>query len=158
MAKFAAMAAKAAGAHFLRRWLRRNPRSGERLAASPMAAMRTLERAMAKAGRLGGFRGFFSDLMTLGRLVKAWVKRDYRQVSKGTIVLALAALAYFLTPIDAILDAIPFAGYLDDAAVLAWVLREIRHELAGFRTWEEGRQQLAAAEAVPTKLEGVGSP
>lgn len=154
------MANFAAGARFLRRWLERKPHSGERLAASPLAALRTLERAMAKAGRIGGMRGVLTDLLTLGRLVKAWVRREYRQVSRATIVLSLGAIAYFLAPLDAIFDVIPVAGFLDDAAVLAWVLREIRVELASFRTWEEGRKgqpQLEAAPSVP-ELEGVGSP
>ncbi|HEY0706716.1 MAG TPA: DUF1232 domain-containing protein [Polyangia bacterium] len=155
------MANFAAGARFFRRWLARKPHSGERLAASPLAALRTLERAMAKAGRIGGFRGVLGDLLSLGRLVKAWVRRDYRQVSRGTIVLSLAALAYFLAPIDAILDAIPFAGFVDDAAVLAWVLREIRQELAAFRLWEVAHQEataLSAADPAAAMLEGVGSP
>jgi uncharacterized membrane protein YkvA (DUF1232 family) len=150
-----------AGARFFRRWLARKPHSGERLAASPVAALKTLERAMASAGRVGGFRGFLSDLLALGRLLKAWLKRDYRQVSKKSIVMALGALAYFLSPIDIILDAIPFAGFLDDAAVLGWVLREIRHEIAAFRSWEEtraGANALAAADSTPPKLEGLGSP
>lgn len=117
---------------------------------------------MAKAGRIGGLRGMLTDLLTLGRLIKAWTKREYRNVSRSTIVMALGAIAYFLAPLDAIFDAIPFAGFIDDAAVLAWVLREIRGELAAFRTWEaDGPAQrglkATPAEPVP-ELEGVGSP
>jgi uncharacterized membrane protein YkvA (DUF1232 family) len=39
---------------------------------------------------------------------------------------AAAALLYFITPLDAIVDFLPFVGYSDDAAVLYAVLRTIQ--------------------------------
>jgi uncharacterized membrane protein YkvA (DUF1232 family) len=63
-------------------------------------------------------------------------------VSSTTIVMTVAALVYFLSPLDAILDAVPVIGFIDDAAVLAWVISEIRAELEDFRLWEQTRLQI----------------
>ena len=109
------------------------------LTASPAAALATVDQALVRAEKLPAasrLRGAVTDLGTLGRLVRAWVRRDYRHVSRSTIVMALGALVYFVAPIDAIFDAVPGLGLIDDAAVLAWVISEIRAELADFRAWE----------------------
>jgi uncharacterized membrane protein YkvA (DUF1232 family) len=62
-------------------------------------------------------------------------------VSSTTVIMTVAALVYFLAPIDAIFDALPAFGLIDDAAVLAWVISEIRGELDDFRVWEQARLQ-----------------
>ena len=43
----------------------------------------------------------------------------------GHVTLIIFALAYFISPIDAIPDPIPVVGYLDDAAVIAWVVAQL---------------------------------
>ena len=53
-----------------------------------------------------------------------------------TTVIALAgALLYFLDPFDAIPDAIPFAGFVDDAGVLALVISTVESDLRSYCTW-----------------------
>ena len=95
-------------------------------------------KARANAGRL---RKFWQDLQDLIRLLRAWSNRSYTRVPWKTIVLAVAALLYFLDPIDLIPDFIPFIGYLDDATVLAFVVRSIRGDLDSFRNWEQSGQE-----------------
>ena len=50
----------------------------------------------------------------------------------------VAGLIYVVSPVDAIPDPIPVAGYLDDAAVIAWIIKSVRDELDAFREWEVG--------------------
>ena len=85
---------------------------------------------------MGKLRQAWSDIQVLVRLTRAYARGDYRQVSKSTIILIAAALAYFVSPIDAIFDHLPLGGFLDDAAVLAWVVSEVRAEIEAFRAWE----------------------
>jgi uncharacterized membrane protein YkvA (DUF1232 family) len=75
--------------------------------------------------------------MTLVRLVRAHSGGRYRDVPWETIALAIGALIYFLSPIDLIPDPIPVAGYVDDAAVVAFVVASLHADLNNFREWEE---------------------
>ena len=85
------------------------------------------------------FKGIFDDLMALIRFVIAYYKGEYRDVSLKTIAIAFAAVLYFLMPFDVIPDFIPIVGYLDDAAVVAWAIGEIKVELDKFKAWESSK-------------------
>ena len=129
-----------------RLWFRREKKKAVTLMSSPVAVLRAADEAAEKARRARGPLGrIWSDLQAAVRLTRAWARRDYRDVSRGTIVLVVAGLLYLISPIDAIIDAIPVLGYLDDAAVLAWVLGQVRAELDLFREWEDKRRLTAGA-------------
>jgi uncharacterized membrane protein YkvA (DUF1232 family) len=78
----------------------------------------------------------WETLGTLVRLLRAWARGRYTVVPWRTLVFALAGLVYFLDPLDLIPDPIPVIGYLDDATVLAFVLRAIRKDVERFLAWE----------------------
>ena len=80
-----------------------------------------------------------ADLPVLLRLARAWASGDYRRVPVKSIVMVVAAVLYFLNPLDLIPDFIPVIGYLDDAAVVGYVLRNLQKELEVFRAWEVER-------------------
>ena len=93
--------------------------------------------AVAKKGgregrRLGGVK---DDLRLLQALCLAWWRGEYRAIGSQALVASVAALAYFLSPMDAIPDWLLAIGLIDDLAVLAWVLRTWRTELDAFRAW-----------------------
>jgi uncharacterized membrane protein YkvA (DUF1232 family) len=126
-----------------RRWFERKKQRAAQLTAEPVDLERTADRAAARAEtklrRVGKLRQAWEDLQLLVRLVRAYARGEYRDVSRGTMLLVVGALAYFISPIDAILDHNPLSGFLDDAAVLAWVLSEVRAEIEAFRLWEAAR-------------------
>jgi uncharacterized membrane protein YkvA (DUF1232 family) len=97
-----------------------------------------LDKAMKKArrykARLGEVRG---DLTALVRMVKAWMAGRYREAPVKTIMLAIAAIVYFVNPFDVIPDFLTAVGFLDDATVLAFVLNAIRHDIHLFTEWEK---------------------
>ncbi|MGH9790337.1 MAG: YkvA family protein, partial [Candidatus Acidiferrales bacterium] len=96
-----------------------------------------VEQASQKArARAGSLRSVWRDLQDLFRLLRAWADRSYARVPWRTLVMALGAVLYFLNPLDIAPDFIPFVGYLDDATVIAFVMRSIQQELARFREWE----------------------
>jgi len=119
-------------------------RRAERLASDPEGTERLLSRAASKAERVRNarrMRGFWSDLTALFRMVRARLRGEYERLPWRSLVSALAAIVYFVNPLDVVPDVIPFLGYVDDAAVLAFVLRMISGDVARFRTWEEERDR-----------------
>ena len=81
----------------------------------------------------------WDTLGALIRLLRAWARGRYTVVPWRTLVFALAGILYFLDPLDIIPDPIPVIGYVDDAAVLAFVLRAIRKDVERFLAWEGDR-------------------
>lgn len=77
------------------------------------------------------------ELRTLIRLLDAWVRADYRQVSHSTLTLVAAAVLYFVMPTDLVPDFLLGFGFVDDIAVVGWVVRHLRGELEAFRRWEQ---------------------
>ena len=76
------------------------------------------------------------DVSTLVRLANAWRKGDYPHFPWRSLgVLSLAVLYFFLIrrPLRKSAGSI---GLLDDAAVIAFVVRTTHNELNRFRTWE----------------------
>src|SRR5688500_906214 len=75
---------------------------------TPKAAEGMADRAEKKVEetvvRQGKLRRAWSDIQLLVRLVRAWARGEYRDVSRTTMALVIGALAYFLTPLDAIFD------------------------------------------------------
>jgi len=75
----------------------------------------------------------------LGRLVKAYALGHYRDVPWKTILLIVAAILYFVNPLDFIPDIIPLTGLTDDFAVLVWVYNSVSNEIEKFLLWEKTR-------------------
>ena len=89
-----------------------------------------------------------ADIIVIAELVKAYVKKEYREVSTSSIVVALAALIYFVTPIDLIPDMIPLMGFADDVAIIVLAMKFIHEDLQQFKAWQEQEStEMAAAEA-----------
>ena len=92
--------------------------------------------AMKMVAHADALKTILDDLQTIFRLVHAWLKGEYRDVSKKSLVVLVGALVYFLMPFDAIPDFIPVIGLTDDVAVIAMALTAAKTEVEKFREWE----------------------
>ena len=73
-----------------------------------------------------------------------------------SIISILAALVYVISPIDLIPDFIPVIGYLDDAAVVTFVLRlGVGHDLKKYKSWQEKLRDNAYEELVEQVGEAI---
>lgn len=79
----------------------------------------------------------WTDLRTMMRLLLRWASRSYRQVSWTPLVVIVGALVYFVTPLDAIPDALGAIGFVDDITVISTAVQSVREELRQFRAWEQ---------------------
>jgi uncharacterized membrane protein YkvA (DUF1232 family) len=77
------------------------------------------------------------DARTFFSMARDWMRGGYRNVSGKTIALTIAAVLYFISPIDLIPDWIPGLGQIDDVLVLGLVLSSMHSELQNYRLWRE---------------------
>lgn len=71
--------------------------------------------------------------------VRSYIKGEYREIPVGAIIAVVAALIYFVSPIDLIPDFIPGIGYIDDAGVLGFCFLQFKSDLDVYKEWQ--RQQ-----------------
>ena len=93
----------------------------------------------ASFGKSGALADISTSLMALVRLVRAYARGEYRDISVSRLVLIVAALLYFLVPTDVIPDFVVGLGLLDDVAVLGWVIKVVKDALDAFLKWESER-------------------
>lgn len=75
----------------------------------------------------------------LGRLIKAYALGRYRDIPWKSILIIVAAIIYFVNPLDLLPDLIPVAGLTDDFAVLVWVYNTVNTEIDKFLAWERAQ-------------------
>ncbi|WP_371533164.1 YkvA family protein [Psychrobacter sp. Arc29] len=89
---------------------------------------------------------FSDDLMLFMSLIKDYYKGDYRKIPFRTLSAGVVGAIYTLNPIDLIPDSIPFIGYIDDALVLKFCLKQAQKDLQKYKVW---KQEQADAESKP---------
>ena len=113
-----------------------------RYADNPDKLMELTTKARKKAdstGSGGPFKDLWDSLTTFLRLIRAYATGEYREVPWQSLTLIVAAVLYFVMPIDLIPDFLVGVGYVDDVAVVAWVMSAVSSDLDAFRQWEASR-------------------
>jgi uncharacterized membrane protein YkvA (DUF1232 family) len=82
------------------------------------------------------FKANWPYLQTMLRIVRAYERAEYRQISNEDLTWIVAALNYLVDPFDLIPDRTPFLGYVDDAIVVGFVAEKTRQTLDDFMIWE----------------------
>jgi len=131
-----------------------------RAASRLLGSSKGVERVLAAAAALlaqprtsvGGLR---ADAATLFRLVRETLRGGYRRLPKRTLVAMVAALIYFVSPLDLLPDVLPLLGFVDDAAVLFWVVRQVRRDIEEFRGWEREWGGALDVEGKPVEPDGL---
>ena len=75
----------------------------------------------------GKIAEIWDDVMALWKMVQ-----DPNAPWKGKAI-AIAALLYLITPIDAIPDAIPVLGLTDDATIILYAIKQLATDLKQYR-------------------------
>jgi len=107
-------------------------------AKNPKALRELFEEARRKMGSIPKtpFKELWAYLQAMLRLIRAYYRGDYRQISVANLIIIIAAIIYVLDPWDLIPDWIPGIGFVDDATVLAFAVQKTRETLDNFTTWE----------------------
>jgi uncharacterized membrane protein YkvA (DUF1232 family) len=101
--------------------------------ASVVAVARAVRMAVRPGGPSIGERAG-----AVPRMVRATLSGDYVGVSKGRLLMMLAAAGYLVSPLDFIPEAVlPIVGLADDALVLSWLATRLVEETEAFLEWEK---------------------
>jgi len=84
---------------------------------------------------------FIEKIRTFSRLIKSYKSGEYKNFPLKSIVLIIAGLIYFLSPIDFIPDILPILGFSDDAAIVFWIFNSLESEIKKFLEWEQSKLQ-----------------
>lgn len=110
-----------------------------KLGAVGSGGLRSLfEKAAKKASSIPRqrFKENWAYLQTMLRLVRAYERGEYQQVSNDDLTWIVAALNYLVDPFDLIPDMTPILGLVDDAIVVEFVADKARQTLDEFMIWE----------------------
>ncbi len=83
-------------------------------------------------------------LLNLIEMLRSWSKGKYQEIPSRTLLFSIAALIYFINPLDAIPDPLPFAGYIDDSLIIGLVVAAIQSDLNRFIEWKNQQKKKAA--------------
>ena len=77
----------------------------------------------------------WESLQIFLRLLRAQLTGKFCAPAES-ILMIVAAVIYFLSPLDLIPDSIPVLGLIDDASVITWVAKANLTLISNFRQWE----------------------
>jgi uncharacterized membrane protein YkvA (DUF1232 family) len=86
------------------------------------------------------FYSIQDQVLALGRMLRAWSKQEYSNISPASIATLIAAILYFVNPFDFIPDFIPFIGKIDDFLIISLVVKRLNKEIERFMAWENEQQ------------------
>jgi uncharacterized membrane protein YkvA (DUF1232 family) len=104
-------------------------------ARDPNKTKKLVDEAIKKSSGIGPLIEIGGSLKLMFELVGDYAKGRYRDVRYGSIIAVIIGLLYLVAPIDSIPDFIPIAGFIDDAAVLGIIIKQVRSELEKYKIW-----------------------
>lgn len=85
-------------------------------------------------------------------LLADYFEGHYPNLSMSTIVALLAGLLYLVLPVDVIADFFPAVGWVDDAAVLAFVMAAEQSDVKEYLSWKK-KQKFGDAAIIDSEVE-----
>lgn len=122
--------------------LRGGYKKAERILKSEDKTEEFLRKAEKKLRRIPFWGKRLALVPTMISMVRSYLKKEYPTLPMNTVVALISALLYFVVPVDMIVDVIPFAGYLDDAAVLAACYKLVKKDIDAYLVWRDRKDDV----------------
>ena len=107
-------------------WLKDATKDAEELMKDPSKIDQLLIQLEAKLKEVPAVGDTLANLPAVIALVKAWITKEYTEISPKVIACLVGAIIYLVNRKDLIDDRIPVLGYADDLAVLGLALHMCR--------------------------------
>ena len=104
--------------------------------AAPEKVAQEKDATLDKIKNASALSGLFDNIRTAYDMVSDSVTGKYQGVAKSTLALLAGGLAYLALPLDLVPDFIPVAGWMDDAAVLAWIFKRCADEFQKYKDFK----------------------
>ena len=107
---------------------------------NPEKVSAVLEKAISLCDSLGQLRiigKHFRDASLICSMLNDYICKRYTQIPTATVITLLAAVLYFVSPIDIIPDFLPLVGHLDDMIVFGFVQDAARSDLKKYEKWKK---------------------
>ena len=104
--------------------------------AAPEKVAQEKDKTLDKIKNASALSGLFDNIRTAYDMVSDSVTGKYQGVAKSTLALLAGGLAYLALPLDLVPDFIPVAGWVDDAAVLAWIFKRCADEFQKYKAFK----------------------
>jgi uncharacterized membrane protein YkvA (DUF1232 family) len=91
------------------------------------------KKSLSETRRIEGFR---NQLLLLLDAYYDWVSGNYRHIPYKTLTLIVIGILYFVVPTDFIPDIFIGVGLVDDAAVIAFIFKQIEKDLQEYKDWK----------------------
>ena len=116
----------------------------EEVIQNPSKVDEILLQLEAKLKEVPAIGSTLADLPLMISMVKAWIKKEYTEVSPKVIACLVGAIIYLIKKKDLISDSIPIVGIVDDIAVLGLALKLSEPELKAYAEWRDGKDTVQA--------------
>ena len=128
-------------------------RRGAQLLSNPKGLKRLVVQAAKKLNGSGSekIKAVGEQLGLLIDLLKAYIAGDYRDIAPQAIASVAGAVIYFVVPLDGVPDFLFGWGFIDDAAVISYVIAQLSSELESFKQWQD-----AIPDGSPLEIEQPG--
>ena len=90
-----------------------------------------LKKAAGLAGHLGNISGKF---LLLIKMINSDIKGEFKIPALDKLKI-IGAILYVITPVDAVLDIIPFFGFGEDIAVVTYVLTKLNNLINSYEEY-----------------------
>ena len=104
--------------------------------AAPEKVAQEKDATLDKIKNASALTSLLDNIRTAYDMISDSVTGRYKGVSKSTIALLAGGLAYLALPVDLVPDFIPVAGWMDDAAVLAWIFKRCADEFQKYKDFK----------------------
>jgi uncharacterized membrane protein YkvA (DUF1232 family) len=96
------------------------------------------EKASKHKGSLGEAWNYLQLFFSISR---DYIGGKYKEIPTGTIISIIAAIIYFVSPIDLIPDFIPGVGLIDDVLIIGLVINSFKVDLEKYEEWKTNQIQ-----------------